>query len=122
MTPGLDAQGFAAECGVSRETLARLEAYAALLAQWNARINLVSRDSLRDPWRRHFLDSAQLFPDVPPTPTLQGDPIEVLRARDERAAQQIHAFTAMPWWRGERLDVGWAIDVLHPLAARARMG
>jgi len=21
-------------------------------------------------------------------------------------------------WRGERLDVGWAIDVLHPLATR----
>ncbi len=25
----------------------------------------------------------------------------------------------MPGWLGERLDVGWAIDVLHPLAARA---
>jgi 16S rRNA (guanine527-N7)-methyltransferase len=61
----LDAEGFAALTGVSRETLARLEAYAALLAQWNQRINLVSRDSLRDPWRRHFLDSAQLLPYVP---------------------------------------------------------
>jgi 16S rRNA (guanine527-N7)-methyltransferase len=61
----LDPAGFAALSGVSRETLARLEAYAALLAQWNQRINLVSRDSLRDSWRRHFLDSAQLFPYVP---------------------------------------------------------
>jgi 16S rRNA (guanine527-N7)-methyltransferase len=61
----LDLAGFAALTGVSRETLVRLEAYAALLAQWNERINLVSRDSLRDPWRRHFLDSAQLFPYVP---------------------------------------------------------
>jgi hypothetical protein len=25
----------------------------------------------------------------------------------------------MPSWQGERLDVGWAIDVLHPLARRA---
>ena len=25
-----------------------------------------------------------------------------------------------PGWLGERLDVGWAIDVLHPLAARPR--
>jgi hypothetical protein len=25
----------------------------------------------------------------------------------------------MPRWLGERLDVGWAIDVLHPLARRA---
>jgi 16S rRNA (guanine527-N7)-methyltransferase len=61
----LDPAGFAALTGVSRETVARLEAYAALLAQWNERINLVSRDSQRDPWRRHFLDSAQLFPCVP---------------------------------------------------------
>ena len=63
LTPG----EFAAETGVSRETLARLEAYAALLAQWNGRINLVARDSLRDSWRRHFLDSAQLLPFIPKT-------------------------------------------------------
>jgi 16S rRNA (guanine527-N7)-methyltransferase len=61
----LTPEGFAAQTGVSRETLARLEAYAALLAQWNERINLVARDSLRDPWRRHFLDSAQLLPFIP---------------------------------------------------------
>jgi 16S rRNA (guanine527-N7)-methyltransferase len=64
VTP-LGPDGFAALTGVSRETLARLEAYAALLAQWNERINLVARESLRDPWRRHFLDSAQLLPFVP---------------------------------------------------------
>ena len=29
----------------------------------------------------------------------------------------IHARTSMPGWLGERLDVRWAIDVLHPLAA-----
>ena len=65
MTGALDPAGFAALTGVSRETLARLEAYAALLAQWNERINLVSRDTLRDIWRRHFLDTAQLLPYVP---------------------------------------------------------
>ena len=64
MSP-LTPEAFAAETGVSRETLARLEAYAALLAQWNERINLVAGDSLRDPWRRHFLDSAQLLPLIP---------------------------------------------------------
>jgi len=62
------------------------------------------------------------FPDVPPAPALEGDPVDVLRSRDETTAQQIHASTAIPWWYGERLDVGWAIDVLHPLAARARTG
>jgi len=47
---------------VSRETLARLEAYAALLVRWSARINLVGRNTLVDLWRRHILDSAQLQP------------------------------------------------------------
>jgi 5-methylcytosine-specific restriction endonuclease McrA len=62
------------------------------------------------------------FPDVPAAPPLEGDPVDVLRSRDGRTAQQIRASTAIPWWCGERLDVGWAIDVLHPLAARARTG
>jgi len=51
---------------VSRETTDRLAAYAALLARWNARINLVSRASLSDVWGRHFADSAQLWPLRPP--------------------------------------------------------
>jgi 16S rRNA (guanine527-N7)-methyltransferase len=64
LTP-LDAAGFAALTGVSRETLARLEAYAALLTQWASRINLVAASTLPELWRRHFLDSAQLWPLVP---------------------------------------------------------
>lgn len=61
----LDPQGFAALTGVSRETLARLEAYAALLLEWSHRLNLVGRSTLGDLWRRHFLDSAQLLPLIP---------------------------------------------------------
>src|SRR6266404_3679270 len=61
----LDPHSFAALSGVSRETLGRLEAYAELLVRWSARINLVGANTLDDPWRRHFLDSAQLFADVP---------------------------------------------------------
>jgi 16S rRNA (guanine527-N7)-methyltransferase len=56
---------FSAQTGVSRETLARLTAYADLLAEWNALHNLVSKNSLEDVWRRHFWDSAQLAPLVP---------------------------------------------------------
>lgn len=52
--------------GVSRETLARLETYVALLRTWNPRINLVSPASLGDVWRRHILDSGQLLPHLPP--------------------------------------------------------
>ena len=62
----LDPQGFAELSGVSRETLARLEAYAGLLVRWSARINLVGANTLGDLWRRHFLDSAQLLAHVPP--------------------------------------------------------
>lgn len=58
---------FAAAAGVSRETRARFEHYATLLAEWQSRFNLVSRATLGDLWRRHMLDSAQLLPLVPPT-------------------------------------------------------
>ncbi len=64
-SPPLSTQGFAEIFPVSRETLARLEAYADLLTRWSAQINLVGRDTIADLWRRHFLDSAQLRPFVP---------------------------------------------------------
>ncbi len=65
MISGFGPQEFAAKTGVSRETLAHLKAYAGLLADWNARHNLVSARSLDDLWLRHFLDSAQLAPLIP---------------------------------------------------------
>ena len=46
---------------VSRETMARLQIYEALLRKWNPAINLVSRSTLGDVWRRHFVDSAQIY-------------------------------------------------------------
>lgn len=50
---------------VSRETLDKLHAYAALLQKWNARINLVAASTLPDFWDRHIVDSAQLFSHAP---------------------------------------------------------
>ena len=52
---------FQDKTNVSRETLARLEAYDVLLRKWNQAINLVSPKTLDEVWSRHFLDSAQLF-------------------------------------------------------------
>ncbi len=52
---------FAAEADVSRETADRLGVYLELLRRWQSKINLVSEASLKDAWRRHFLDSAQLY-------------------------------------------------------------
>ena len=61
----LAAAGFAATINVSRETIERLERYAALLIKWNKTVNLVGRSTIADLWRRHMLDSAQLFPYLP---------------------------------------------------------
>lgn len=46
---------------VSRETLGRLDQYAALLEKWNPVINLVSKTTIETLWQRHFHDSAQIF-------------------------------------------------------------
>lgn len=50
---------------VSRETLAKLGLYAALLEKWNPKINLVSRSTIPDLWQRHIWDSAQIYPMAP---------------------------------------------------------
>lgn len=57
--------GFSRKVDVSRETLACLEHYLALLVHWQKAINLVGSKTLVDPWRRHILDSAQLIHYLP---------------------------------------------------------
>ena len=93
-------EDFARETDVSRETLARLKAYADLLADWNERHNLVARSTLPDLWHRHFLDSAQLEPLIPPgTRTLAdlgsgaGFPGLVLAAMRPEIAVTLHEST-----------------------------
>ena len=54
---------------VSRETVARLERFCALLLLWNARINLVSRADLGNLWSRHVRDSLALIPLMPRAPS-----------------------------------------------------
>ncbi len=53
---------FAARFDVSRETLALFGSYAALLIDWQGRMNLVGPSTLPNIWDRHFTDSAQLLP------------------------------------------------------------
>lgn len=53
---------FAADIDVSRETLEKLKTYSASLVKWQKAKNLVANSTLDDRWRRHFLDSAQLYP------------------------------------------------------------
>lgn len=58
-------QPTSAEPSVSRETRARLEAYADLLIRWNKTINLISRKDESHIWSRHIEDALQLLPLMP---------------------------------------------------------
>jgi hypothetical protein len=59
------------------------------------------------------------IPDVPPPVTVPYDPVGAVRGENEARQVRITARTACARWLGERLDVGWAIDVLHPRAVQA---
>jgi Domain of unknown function (DUF222)/HNH endonuclease len=62
----------------------------------------------------------QLLPDVAATPPVPAAPCEALRAQRDADGLHIDARTSMPGWQGERLDVGYAISVLHPRATSSR--
>jgi hypothetical protein len=61
-----------------------------------------------------------MLPEVPLPAAVPEDPIKVLRARHDSQDLRIDARTACAGWLGEPLNVGWAIDVLHPLAVNSR--
>ena len=58
----------------------------------------------------------RIVPQVPPPPALVGDSEELLRAENAAVGVQVDAHTLTPNWGGERLNLGWAIDVMHPRA------
>jgi len=58
----------------------------------------------------------RVLPEARPSPGIVGDPVTGLRARHDAEGLHLDAHTAHPDWLGERLDLGWAIDVLHPRA------
>ena len=60
-------EDFARDSNVSRETLADYQAWHTLLLKWNRKINLVSPSALGDFWRRHAMDSWQIWPHIPKT-------------------------------------------------------
>jgi 16S rRNA (guanine527-N7)-methyltransferase len=45
---------------VSRETVARLDRFAALLVEWQSRFNLIAASTASQIWTRHIADSLQL--------------------------------------------------------------
>ncbi|MGH7268409.1 MAG: HNH endonuclease signature motif containing protein, partial [Candidatus Rokuibacteriota bacterium] len=56
------------------------------------------------------------IPAVPAPPAVPADPTDALIWTHQARGLAIDAGTACPSWLGERLDLGWAISVLHPAA------
>ncbi len=59
------------------------------------------------------------IPEVPRAPAVPGDPTDALVATHRARGLAIDARTGCPSWLGERLDLAWAIGVLHPAAQPA---
>jgi 16S rRNA (guanine527-N7)-methyltransferase len=66
--PSLDSvpERIAERFDVSRESLARLKVYVALLMKWQGRINLIGPAGAETIWTRHVADSLQLLPLIGP--------------------------------------------------------
>ena len=60
-----NAAAFQAVFGWPASLMAKLEIYAASVAQWQKAVNLVAPRSLPDIWHRHFADSAQVITHLP---------------------------------------------------------
>ena len=60
MSAVVDALAFQAMVGANAGQMADMQAFLALLTDWNGRMNLVGPSALGDFWGRHALDSAQL--------------------------------------------------------------
>ena len=56
--------GFCSNIFVSRETFEKFHIYHNTLIKWQKSINLISKNSIKNIWERHFLDSAQLYTHV----------------------------------------------------------
>ena len=52
---------FCSHIFVSRETYAKFCIFYKTLIKWQNSINLISKDTVKNIWERHFLDSAQLY-------------------------------------------------------------
>jgi 5-methylcytosine-specific restriction endonuclease McrA len=61
------------------------------------------------------------LPHIPAPCAVPRDPVHALTEGNIACGLRLDARTISSGWLGERLDVGWAIDVLHPLAVSSRM-
>ncbi len=68
-------EAVAAHFSLTADQRRALERYAALLLEWNDKVNLVSRRNPGALWERHMLDSAQLMAALPERPA--GRPLRI---------------------------------------------
>lgn len=79
------------------------------------------RVELRDDGAPHFFwPDGRPLPEAPSLPHWCGPPLQPTTAHLESGGIAINADTATPDWHGERLDLDWAILVLHPPAPSVR--
>ena len=77
---------------------------------------------------RFVRPDGQALPEAPPPPAVTGPPLASMMAQLDREGIRPGPHTATPAWRGERLDVDWAVGVLwrprhtRRRAARRRAG
>ncbi len=62
---GFGPKAFQDLTNVSRETLERIEIIVSELDAWRTKMNLIGPSEFDQVWRRHVLDSWQLFPHIP---------------------------------------------------------
>lgn len=69
---------------------------------------------------RFWRPSGELIPEVAAPTPVPADPLSALRESNEAYGLTIDLRASIPNWTGERLNVPYAISVLHPLAAAPR--
>ena len=83
----------------------------------DSRTLLHSMEIVASVFIRFFWPDGRSLPDVPPAPTWSGPALASTDAHLETAGLKIDPHTATPDSYGERLDLNWAITVLHPATA-----
>jgi hypothetical protein len=98
----------------------RLDNLALLRRRHHRAVHEEGYQVTRDPERTlHFsTPSGRPIPEVPTPPPVPPDASRALIAANQARGLAIGPRTGCPSWLGERLDLGWALDVLHPAAQR----
>ena len=101
----------------------RLDNLALLCGRHHRAVHEEGYTVVRDPdgTLRFTTPGGWPIPEVPAPPAVPRDPAPALVATNGRTAWRSARGRRSPDWCGERLDLGWAIDVLHPARQPGRV-